>query len=162
MTAPVTYSFLDVNATLVGPGGVVNLGRGSAAADEGITIAMTEEKDVMTIGADGAGMHSLVASKAGKVTVRLLKTSPTNSALSAMYAVQTASSAAHGQNVLSISNPITGDSVTAVQGAFAKFPNNTYAKEGGMMEYEFNFVNIDQSLGGGIVANLVSFGAGIA
>ncbi len=34
---------------------------------------MNAEKDVRTIGADGQPMHSLIADKSGKLTVRLLK-----------------------------------------------------------------------------------------
>src|ERR1019366_1581823 len=93
-----TYSFLDCNASIVGPGGGFSLGQGAGVSEEGISTAATENINAMHIGADGMGMHSLHADKSGKVTVRLLKTSPTNQLLSAMYAFQTASGSAHGQN----------------------------------------------------------------
>lgn len=35
-----SYSFADVTGTLVGPGGVVDLGHGSAVGEEGIKISM--------------------------------------------------------------------------------------------------------------------------
>ncbi len=54
------YSFLNVNATIAGPGGAFNLAAGAAAAEEGITIEAAEDKNVMTIGADGQGQHSLI------------------------------------------------------------------------------------------------------
>lgn len=156
-----TYSFLDVHAAIIGPGGSFQLGgEGAANAEEGVSIAMTEEKNTMTVGADGDGMHSLHAGKSGKITVRLLKTSPVNNKLSLMYNLQTVSSAAHGLNVISIRNPISGDSITATQVAFAKHPDIAYAKDGGVVEWEFHAIKIDPSLGGGLLANLATFGAG--
>jgi len=47
------YSFLNVVAAIVGPGAAFNLGVGAAAASEGITIAPTEDKNSMVIGAVG-------------------------------------------------------------------------------------------------------------
>ena len=35
---PSTYSFLDVKASLVGPGGSISLGSGSGNAEEGISV----------------------------------------------------------------------------------------------------------------------------
>lgn len=153
------YSFLDVNAAIVGPGGNFSLS-GVGNSEEGIKVSFSEEKDTQTIGADGTPMHSLHASKGGKCTVSLLKTSPANQALSNLYNLQTNSSAAHGVNVISVANPVSGDSITLTQVAFAKHPDTTYAKEGGMMEWDFNVGVIDISLGGGIVANLATFLSG--
>ena len=142
-----TYSFLDVKAALVGPGGALNLGQGAANAEEGITIEPTEDVDTMTVGADGTPMHSLHADKSGTVTVRLLKTSPVNQKLSQMYAFQTASSSNHGQNTISLSNSHSQDFITCQQVAFKRAPNLTYAKEGGMNEWVFNAGIIDRTLG---------------
>ena len=142
-----TYSFLDVNASLVGPGGAINLGAGAATAEEGITIEPTEDIDTMTIGADGTPMHSLHANKSGIVTVRLLKTSPVNQQLSQMYDFQTASSATHGQNIISVSNAVSQDIITCQSVAFKRAPNITYAKDGGMNEWAFHCGIIDRLLG---------------
>ena len=143
------YSFLDVTAAINGPGGNFQLGAGSGAAEEGVTIAMGEDKNTMTMGADGSGMHSLHAAKGGTVTVRLLKTSPVNAQLAEMYAFQTKSSANHGQNTITIRDVARGDTVTCQQGAFKKFPDLTYAKDGGTVEWAFDFITIDQQLGSG-------------
>jgi hypothetical protein len=67
-----TYSFQDVVAAIAGVGGSINLAAGAGVAEEGITIESMEDKSVMTIGADGSGMHSLVANEASTVTIRLL------------------------------------------------------------------------------------------
>lgn len=142
-----TYSFLDVNASLVGPGGAINLGHGAGNAEEGITIEPTEDIDTLTIGADGIGMHSLHADKSGIVTVRLLKTSPVNQKLAQMYAFQTSSGANHGQNTISLSNTFMQDVITCQQCAFKRAPNLTYAKDGGIVEWVFNSVIIDRTLG---------------
>lgn len=144
-----TYSFLDVNATLAGPGGVVNLASGAAAAEEGITIEAAEDKNVMQIGADGQGQHSLVASDAALVTVRLLKTSPINQLLMALYEAQSASSALWGQNIITVTNSSSGD-VTVIQGAaFKKKPALNYAKEAGMNEWTFDAIKANSILGAG-------------
>src|SRR5690349_2622434 len=100
MSASRTYSFLNVQATIAGPGGNFNLGNGAGASEEGITVEPAGDKSTMTIGADGSGMHSLHADKSGTVMVRLLKTSPQNAKLQAMYDLQTADSRLHGQNVI--------------------------------------------------------------
>jgi hypothetical protein len=142
-----TYSFLDVVATLVGPGGFVSLGSGAGASEEGISIDPTTEIDSMQIGADGQGMHSLHADKSGKVVVRLLKTSPTNAVLASMYAFQTASGATHGQNTITVVDSSRQDVITCRQVAFAKAPPLAYGKEAGLIEWEFNAVAIDRALG---------------
>ena len=142
-----TYSFLDVNCSLVGPGGAVNLGQGAAASEEGITIEPNEDIGSLTIGADGTPMHNLHANKSGSVTVRLLKTSPVNQKLSALYALQTAASSSHGQNTISLVNNATGDAVTCRSVGFKRAPTLTYAIDGGMNEWTFNAGIIDRALG---------------
>ena len=142
-----TYSFLDTNAAIVGPGGAINLGSGSGSAEEGITVAPTGDINTMTIGADGTPMHSLHADRSGKITVRLLKTSPVNARLSQMYAFQTSAGANHGQNTLTLANRLTGDVITCQLVAFEKAPDITYAKEGGNNEWTFAAGIIDRSLG---------------
>ncbi len=135
------YSFLNVVATIAGPGGIINLAAGAAVAEEGITIEPVEDKNVMTIGADGKGQHSLVASDAVTVTVRLLKTAPANAALMLMYDLQSASSSAWGQNVFSIADVARLDATVIQSAAFKKKPTITYAKEGGMMEWTFDGIS---------------------
>ena len=142
-----TYSFLDVHAAITGPGGAISLGSGAGNAEEGITIEPTGDINTMTIGADGTPMHSLHADKSGKVTVKLLKTSPINAKLSLMYAFQTSSGANHGQNTLLISNIATGDIITCRAVAFEKAPSINYAKDGGMNEWAFSAGIIDRTLG---------------
>ena len=144
-----TYSFLDTNASIVGPGGSVNLAAGAATAEEGITITPTTDINTMTVGADGAVMHSLHANKSGHLTVTLLKTSPVNQQLSLMYALQTASGANHGQNTMSLSNTLTGDAITAQIVAFKKAPEIKYAMDGGTNVWEFDAGIIDRTLGNG-------------
>lgn len=145
-----TYSFLNVQASITGPGGAFSLGAGSANAEEGITTAFAGEKNTMTMGADGAGMHSLHASNAGKITLRYLKTSPVNAQLSALYRFQKANSANWGQNVIKVSDTQRGDVVSAKQCAFTKHPDLTYAVEGGMIEWEFDVITLDELIGAGV------------
>jgi len=142
-----TYSFLDVNATIVGPGGTFQLGSGSGNSEEGIEVETAADINTMTIGADGSGMHSLHADKSGRITVRLLKTSPRNAQLMAMANVQRTSGATHGQNTLTIRDGNLGDVVVAQQVAFKKIPNNNWGKTAGVLEWTFDAVNINFKLG---------------
>lgn len=142
-----TYSFLDVNASLAGPTGVIDLGYGSANSEEGITVAMTEAKNTMTVGADGEVMHSLHAGKSGTITVTLLKTSPVNKKLSLMYNAQSLSSGTWGNNVIVVRNTESGDITTARSVAFQKQPDHANAKVGGTVAWVFDCGKIDQILG---------------
>lgn len=143
-----TYSFKDIQAAIVGPGGAINLGDGSGAAEEGITIEYSADVDGMLIGADGSGQHSLSMDRSGQITVRLLKTSPTNALLSAMMEFQRSGGSTHGQNTITVIDSNRGDVITARQVAFARRPALTYAKEAGINEWVFNSVQIDPTLGG--------------
>ena len=142
-----TYSFLDVSSTLVGPTGSIDVGYGSANAEEGITVTMTEAKNTMTIGADGEVMHSLHAGKAGTITITLLKTSPVNKKLSLAYNAQSLSSALWGNNVIVIRNRASGDTTTARSVAFQKQPDHANAKVGTTVSWVFDCGKIDQMLG---------------
>lgn len=144
-----TYSFQDVVAAISGVGGSINLAAGAGVAEEGITIESMEDKSVMTIGADGAGMHSLVANEASSVTIRLLKTSPVNKQLQEMYNLQTKSSLTHGKNTITVRDAVRGDNITLTEVAFKKRPTVTYAKEGGLMEWTFDAIKTTAVLGSG-------------
>jgi len=144
-----TYSFLDVVAAINGIGGSINLAAGAASAEEGITIESTQDKNVMTIGADGEGMHSLVADESSVVTIRLLKTSPINAQLQLMYNLQTRSSVTHGKNVITVRDVARGDFIALTQAAFKKRPTINFAKEGGMMEWTFDAIKTNTILGVG-------------
>lgn len=141
------YSFMNFQCAINGPGGSINLGNGSGAAEEGITFSPTGNINTMTMGADGSGQHSLHADRSGKVTIRLLKASPTNKQLSAMYAAQTSSGSSHGQNTISGTDTLRGDSITCSQVAFSKAPDLTYGKEAGFVEWEFEAISIERTLG---------------
>ena len=55
-----TYSFVDTQATIIGPGITTSITEGTS--EEGITISMRAEKDDLVVGADGScgtGGHGL-------------------------------------------------------------------------------------------------------
>lgn len=107
------YSFLDVQAAISGPGGNFPLsGDRVGIAQEGITVTPTGDKNVMTIGADGAAMHSLIADCSGSITVTLLRTSPVNRLLQNLYNIQSKSSSSWGRNTITIRDIARGDTVT--------------------------------------------------
>ncbi|MBP2167727.1 hypothetical protein J2125_000919 [Erwinia toletana] len=142
-----TYSFMDVSASMVGPTGAFDLGAGSANSTEGITVAMAEDKNSMTIGADGEVMHNMSASKHGTVTINLLKTSPMNKMLSLAYNAQSQSSALWGKNVFVIRNHASGDIVTVRAAAFKKQPDWQNATTPEVVAWTFDGGKIDQVLG---------------
>lgn len=142
-----TYSFMDVTASLTGPTGVVDLGYGAAVAKEGITVALTNARNTMTVGADGEGMHSLKADKSGTVTVRVLQTSSVNAKLQALYNAQALSSSLWGNNVITIRNKANSETTVCRSCAFQKQGDITYSEEGQMREWIFDCVKIDTITG---------------
>lgn len=144
-----TYSFADVNAAISGPGGSISLAAGAGAAEEGITIAPVADKNIMEMGAGGQGQHSLQAGDASQVTVRLLKTSPTNALLQAMYNYQTSKSVLHGKNTIVVSDLGRGDLVTLTKVAFRRVPDINYAGTAGINEWQFDAIFTDTILGVG-------------
>lgn len=147
-----TYSFADINASISGPGGAFSLGAGAGVAEEGITIDMIEDKDTMVIGADGSVLHNLHAGNGGTVTIRFLKTSPTNAKLQTMYNIQSASSANWGGNSITLNNPATGDIILATDAAFRRQPSVSYAKDGPVLEWAFNCGRVTNHLGDNVIA----------
>lgn len=143
------YSFADVTASYVGPGGTIVLGDGAGPAEEGISIAQTDDKGTLLMGADGSGVHSLHKAQNGTVTVRLLKTSPTNNLLMTAYNTETSTAALYGQGVIVLRNAATGDVVTCLGCGWKKPPDLSYAKEAGVHEWTFNAGRIEYLLGTG-------------
>jgi len=82
------------------------------------------------------------------IVVRLLKTSPVNSLLSALFAFQRSEGSVHGQNTIVINDSNRGDVITCRQVAFSKAPPLQYGKEAGLIEWDFTAVKIDITLAG--------------
>lgn len=140
------YSFIDCVASIEGPGGSFDLGYGAAVSEEGITVVPAADKNTMAIGADGKGMHSLHADKSGQVTLHYLKNSPTNTALMNLYNYQIQSASRHGQNVIVVRNSAMGNSATCVGCAFRRLPDFNNAKDGGIVTWVFDAIEIDEVL----------------
>ena len=145
-----SYSFLDVQCTLVGPGGNVSIGQDEAGvAEEGIVVMHGEDKNTMAIGADGTPMHSLAASNAGQVIIRLQKTSGINNILMDMYNYQRLSSAYWGQNTILVSNFVLGDNAACQVCAFKKAPDFSNPKIAGVVEWQFDAGRISEIFNAG-------------
>lgn len=142
-----SYSFLNIVAAIAGPGAAFSLGSGAAVAEEGITIAPNEDKNAMVIGADGRGQHTLIASNGGLITMRFLKTSPSNGLLQLAYDLQSASSALWGQNLITIADTARLELTTCQSCAFKKKPELVYDKAGPMIEWTFDSLAINSILG---------------
>ena len=146
-----TYSFMDVVATFTDINGdFISLGYGAGTAKEGITSEMLDDKSKLDIGADGTPMHSLRASNAARIMVRLLKTSPTNNMLSVVYNLQRFTPALWGQNNIVVRDILQGDVLTAEAVAFARQPVVTYAEDATMNEWQFLCGSLDELLGLGV------------
>ena len=147
-----TYSFIDVVATLndAATGASIQIGSDAGVAEEGITVVAVDSVGHMVIGADATAMQVLQATRGARLTVNLLKTSPTNSALMALVEAQRKSGALWGRNNISITNIATGDNVEAAQVAFEKIPDNTYDKGGKMFAWTFLVGDATQILGAGV------------
>lgn len=146
------YSFLDVLAAIVGPGGSFSLGSGQGAAKEGISVVMDEDKNATLTGADGQIAQSLRASNTGLITVRLLKTSPVNRQLSLLYNTQRVSSSLWGRNAINVSDVARGDLVVGSQMAFVKQPDLTWAEDANTVEWTFRGIVVEQLGDGNAVA----------
>lgn len=153
-----TYGFLDVHATIAGPGASfqlggpnssIQMGAGAGMDDAGITISRAEDKNTLTVGADGKAMNTLNAANHGTVTVRLQQVSPVNKLLMDLYNAQRGSSTTWGQNVITVTDIARGDKHTLRQVAFKKAPDITYAKAGSTREWVFDVGHIDTQLGTG-------------
>lgn len=144
-----TYSFLSVNGAFSGPGGAFILGSTAGIAEEGITSSMVDEKDLATVGADGALMHTLRASNVGKFAVRVLKTSVLNAQIMGVYNLQKTNPAIWGQNVLTVADVNRGDYSSLTQAAFVKKADVTWDKDGKMNEWEFIGI-LEEILGTGV------------
>ena len=141
------YSFMDTHCVLTSADGVVDVGYGAAVAEEGITVAMGGDKNTMTIGADGKGMHSLHCDNSGQVTLRLLKTSPTNAKLMNVYNSQKSNTKKWGKNTITLNHSGSGDNITASKCAFKKAPDYENAKDGKLVEWIFDSIEIEEILG---------------
>lgn len=146
------YSFSDVHGVVIGPGGVIPFGMGLGSAEEGITFEQIEDKDKMTVGAGGDVQHTLIMNDSAKCGVHVLKTSPLNAAFNAMYEYQKFSSLFWAKNLISVSNPVTGDAYSGTQAAFVRRPSNTYAKDPNQILWEFNIGSLFVVLGTGVAA----------
>jgi hypothetical protein len=131
-----TYSFLDVVVGYSGPAGSFDFSEGGIS-EEGVTVDFDEDKVSKTNGADGSWMYSLHAGMPGSIAIRLFKTSPLNAVMSRIFNFDTRSSANTGKGVITVRNPVSGDTFQAVGCALRRMPANANAKDGGMNEWVF-------------------------
>src|ERR1700753_799351 len=117
-----TYIFLNVVCSITGPNGNATIGAGSGAAEEGITVEPTGDQGTLTLGADGSGMYSLHGDRSGRFLIRLLKISPTNAILGAMFEADRSNSAFFGQNVVLLSDIARGDTISGRGCALIRAP----------------------------------------
>lgn len=146
-----TYSFIDVQASLVSPSVGFDIGS-AGVSDDAIRVANVGPKTTMTIGADGDGMHNLFASNAARCEISFIKDGPGNALMSALYNFQGASSANTGNIQIEINNNVTGDSISLTGGAIEKQPDISYTREGAAVVWSLNFISRRDVLGNGLNA----------
>lgn len=115
-----SYSPLDVHATIVGPGGVINLGIGSGLAKDGISYSKAEATNVMEVGLDGSVCHNKSESTAGTITFTFLGISDANLLIQALYNFQEKlpGSVNHGKNTITLHLSSTGKTIIGTECAF--------------------------------------------
>jgi hypothetical protein len=128
---------MNVAGSIAGPGGVVSIGYPNGNAKEGLHVEYLEAKDAMVVGADGAIMHSLRSGNAARVTVNLLKTSPTNALLSNLYNFQRTQASFWGLNTIAISDVQRGDVGAGSQMAFERHTGVVWAEDANIMQWSF-------------------------
>lgn len=154
------YSFLNVQASIIGPGvnatisgstapGAAQIGSSAGSAKEGISTSFEEAKQTVTTGADGDIMTSLHSTQTGMITIRLLKTSPLNAVLNQAYNFQRQSSANWGINTIRVVDKVRGDVVSGSQMGFEKHPDNAWAEDGNVLEWVFKGL-VRETLGVGV------------
>lgn len=142
-----TYSFASFSCYIAGPNGSFNLSAGNT--EGGISFSRRASKNTLTVGADGRGQNALHAENSGTITVRLLKTSPANAMLQAMYDSDRSNPSVWGQNVITGRDTNLGDNHTGNLCAFQKFPDVVYDKEGAALEWVFDVADLQSNLGAG-------------
>lgn len=144
------YSFENCVAALAGLGGAFPIGYGAGNAQEGISmVGNVESKGIGLVGADGTIMPTLRASKMGRWTVKLLKTSPTNALLQALFNAQSTNPALWASNLLTLADNVRGDAFSLSQAWFTKQPDIVFAQDGNVNDWEFEGYHV-QFLGAGI------------
>ena len=140
------YSFQDCSCAIIGPN--INL-TVSGTSEEGYEVEFEGDKSSLVVGAGGDAMTSVRAAQNGTLTLNLLKTSSFNQGLMNAYNFQTGSAANAGRNVILISDPVRGDTITCQGVSFRKLPAIRFAEQGGMQVWTFNCARITPSLGAG-------------
>ena len=143
-----SYGFAGISASIKGFGGFADLGNGAGAAEEGITIEPVDDQSTAEIGADGSAWHSLSASTAHNLTVRLAKLSPVNTTLMVMASLQQSSPKLNGKNVISIRDSDNGDYILCEGVAFTRWAPLNYGKTAGTNEWTFFASSVQRVLGG--------------
>lgn len=137
-----TYSFAQVSAVLkYGKGTVIKLSEGGVG-EEGIQIESALDTNIMKYGSDGSVQHSLRIARPGTMKVQVMRNNTLNSELANAYNNTTATAAAHGLMVLTISDSASGESTTCTGVAFKKLPANLYKMDAEPITWEFDVGNI--------------------
>jgi Protein of unknown function (DUF3277) len=147
--ASYSYSFKDITGSIQGVGLYASFGNGSGAAEGGISIESADDKNAMTIGAGGDGVHSLRADDSAMLTFRLLRTSPINAILQQAYNLQALSSLSWGKNTVTVRDVSRGDLITCNGCAFKKVPDLEYSKDATEIEWVFDVIKRTTMLGVG-------------
>lgn len=143
------YSFLNVQASIVGPNINAQIGSSAGSAKEGISVTFDEAKGTVTTGADGAIMSSLHASMTGTIVIRLLKTSALNAVLNQAFNFQRQTAGNWAQNTIRVVDKIRGDVASGAQMQFDKHPDNAWSEDGNILAWEFKGV-VRETLGVGL------------
>jgi len=113
-----------------------------------LSIEYNEDIYALLVGADGEATRSRSNNNSGRVTLTLLSTSPTNSALSALFQLDANTAGATGTGPLLIKDQ-SGSTVIAAEVAWiTKIPTVEFGREGTSREWVFETDNLLMFAGG--------------
>ena len=113
-----------------------------------IKIAHTEEGFTYKQGTDGEGTRSATGARHARVTVSVMQTSAANAYFCALYNGDIATEGGAGIVPLSVTDLGGKDLFVAKEAWIVKLPDRAYAKEAGVIDWEFDCHNPQDFIGG--------------
>lgn len=113
-----------------------------------VTAERNQQTYTLTVGADGKGARTKSNDRSGKVTLRLMQTSPSNDSLDALAALDEVSGTGVGALVV---KDVLGTTLVHAESAWIQKPANVeFGKDMGEREWVFESDDLDMVSGGAL------------
>lgn len=140
-----TYSFDDISAVLSHPtfGQYVATGAGLGS----IMVAMTTERTVHDVAADGAVMVSKIKGRNGTISIAVQQTSEFHKSLLKLYNyVESAAASQWAAASIVIRSPLMQELVTATGVSFQKIPDRMHQAQGQTVTWILSAADVQQDV----------------